>query len=315
MTAHSNVRRSYVPAALFVLGLAAAPRASQAQTPGAAQPTMQHQHHKDPAALKPPVPVKATTTTTTTVTTTAAPDKPAAPPPPTGAEVGRAVDAMSATCGKALALSEQIEAAVARRKASETTRQKSNVELKKKLRAVLAAQKKVERASKKAGNDAAPMAEAARIEYEAALAQGKTVEVETQNAQAAQDELAKLVAAAQEASTSCSSYEASIRAAATEARKAVAAAKRDAAKARALAGVPAPKALEAARVKQAKELEVNKTSTEGARAALEAMKAEAAKQPAPTAPVAPPPAAASKKKPEAAGKPEKATPAAADKPK
>jgi hypothetical protein len=264
-----------MPAALIAFGLAAAPHGSQAQPNPAA-----------PGQVKRAAPV---------TTTAAEPAKPVAVPPPTGAEVGTAVDAMGSTCSRALALSTQIEAAVARRKTSMGARMKSNLELKKKLRAVLDAQKKVERASKKPGTDAPALAEAARAEYEAALAQSKTVEVETQNVQGAQDELAKLVTAADEASVSCASYEAAIRRAATEAHKAVEEAKRGAAKAHALAAVPAPKALEATRALQAKELEANRTSTEGARTALEAMKAEAAKQPPPgAAPV----------KPEHAGKPE-----------
>jgi len=260
MNAGMNFRCSLLPAALIALGLATAPIAAQAQPKSAA-------------------------------------GKPVSTPPPTGTEVGAAVDAMSATCGKASALSAQIKGTVARHKTSDAARMKSNLELKKKLNAVLAAQKQVERASKKAGSDATALADAARADYEAALAQAKTVEVETQAAQTAQDDLAKLVTEAEQASTSCSNYEATIRRAAAEARKAVTSAKLDAAKGRALARVPPPKALEASRGRQAKELEANKIATEGARTALEAMKAQAAEQPAATP---------SPGKPDHAGKPEHA---------
>jgi hypothetical protein len=294
MNARTNVYRSLLAAAPVILALAAAPRTAHAQAAPAQQGMQERPKNQDPGLLK------AGRGTGAPGDTTA----PAAAPPATGAEVGKAVDAMSATCGKAQTLSAQIEAAVARRKAADAARTKSNAELKKKLNAVLAAQKKVERASKKPGSDAAGMADAARVEYEAALAQSKTVEVETQNLQMAQNELASLVTAAQEAASSCASNEAAIRKAAADARKAVDAAKRDAAKARALAGVPEPKALEAARARLAKELEATRTSTESARAALEAMKAEAVKQP--------PPSAAPAGKPE--GKPEGKKPAA-DKPK
>jgi hypothetical protein len=239
-----------------------------------------------------------------TATPTAAPVKPAKPvtpppPPPTGAEVGKAIDAMVSSCAKALELQTEIAASAARRKTAQASRTKSNAELKKKLRAVKLAKKKVEGASKKPGANAAPMADAAKADYEAALAESKTVEVETQSMQAAEDQLLKLVTSAEEASASCAKYEEAVRTAATVARKAVQNAKRNAAKARALAALRAGKALEAARAQQTKELVAIKTDTETARTELEALKAEAAKQPPPTAkplPATASPVATEKKK-------------------
>src|SRR5690349_21267830 len=127
MTDHANTR-ALVPAALITLSLLALPRASHAQPNPAqpAQPVVQHQQHKDPAAMTPPGHAKREAA--------AAPAKPVEQPP-TGAEVGTAIDAMGTTCGKALELSTQIEAAVAKRKTSLATRAKSGAELKKKLRA------------------------------------------------------------------------------------------------------------------------------------------------------------------------------------
>jgi hypothetical protein len=215
--------------------------------------------------------------------TTNAPAKPVAPPPPTGAEVGQAVDAMAGSCAKALQLHTDIAALAGKVKASKTARQKSNAEMKKKLRAVKAAQGKVTRAAKKPGTDAATMVEAARADYESALAESKTFEVESQTLQSSEDQLVTLVTSAEEASAACTKYEETVRAAAAHARKAVADAKRNAAKARTMAAIRLEKALAAERAKQTKELEAVKLETEGARTAFETMKGEAAQQPAPGA--------------------------------
>ena len=274
-----TTRASFILFVPFVIALSMTAPAVHAQT-------------ATPTATK-AVPTKPVVAPTT-------PAKPAAPPPPTGAEVGQAIDAMTASCSKALELHTEIAATAERRKVSVATRAKSNAELKKKLRAVLAAQKKVERVSKKPGTDAAAVAETAKTDYEAALAESKTVEVETQTAQAAEDQLLKLVTSAEEASASCAKYEAAIQLAATHARKAVVEAKKHAAKARALAALKAVKALEAARAQQAKELVALKTETESARTAFETLKADAAKQPAPVAKPAP---VLEKKKPAEAAKP------------
>lgn len=233
-----------------------------------------HQESGDPAALKPGA-VK-----------TMAPAKPAAPPPPTGAEVGQAIDAMAGSCAKALQLQTEIAALAGKVKASKAARLKSHGEMKKKLRAMKAARFKVKMAAKKPGSDAATMVETARTEYESALAEGKTFEVETQAAQASEDQLINLVRSAEEASTACTKYEETVRAAAAHAKKAVAEAKRNALKARTMAEVQQEKALAAARAKQAKELEALKVESEAARAELEAMKGEAAQQPAAAAPAA-----------------------------
>lgn len=268
---------------------------------------------------KPAEPVKPEVRTLAAGTDKAAPGKPAAPPPPTGGEVGTAIDAMASSCSKALALHTEIAASAAKVKASNATRQKSNAEMKKRMRAVISAKAKVARAAKKAGTDAAPMADTAKADYEAALAEGKTYEIETQNVQATEDQLIRLVAQAEEASTACTKYEEIVRAAAAHAKRAVTEAKKHAAKARQLAAVKAEKALAAARAQQAKELAAAKTETETARTTLEEIRAEAAKQPAtPATPATPAsgaaakkpatpatPAAASEKKP---GKPETAGP-------
>jgi hypothetical protein len=235
-----------------------------------------HQQSADPAALKPGV-----------VRTMAAPAKPVAPPPPTGAEVGQAIDAMASSCAKALQLHTDIAALAGKVKASKAARIKSNGEMKKKLRAMKAARFKVKQAAKKPGSDAATIVETARTEYDSALAEGKTFEVETQALQASEDQLITLVKAADEASTACTKYEETVRAAAMHARKAVSEAKRSAMKARMMAAVQQEKALAAARAKQAKELEALKVETEGARTELEAMKGEAAQQPAPGAAATP----------------------------
>jgi hypothetical protein len=259
MTARSSI-------ALFALALFVAPAVL------AEDGVMKHQGAKDPAALK-----------AGAGQTKAATAKPAAPPPPTGAEVGQAVDAMAGSCTKALQLHTEIAALAGKVKASKAARQKSNAEMKKKLRAVKATHGKVTRASKKPGTEAATMVEAARTDYESALAESKTFEVETQTVQASEDQLLKLVTLAEEASTACSKYEETVRAAAAHAKKAVADAKRNAAKARTMAAIRQEKALAAERAKQAKELEAVKRETEGARTAFETMKGEAAQQPAPGA--------------------------------
>lgn len=209
--------------------------------------------------------------------------KPPAPPPPTGAEVAQAVDAMASSCSKALALHTEISALATKVKASRAARTKSNGEMKKKLRAVKASHGKVTRAAKKPGTDAAATVETARADYESALAESKTFEVETQTIQSSEDQLIKLVASAQEASTACTTYEETVRAAATLAKKAVADAKRNAAKARQMAAIRQEKALAADRAKQAKDLEAVKLETESARTELETMRGEAATQPAPSA--------------------------------
>jgi hypothetical protein len=297
--------------ALLVLALISS--SALAQGPKPADPAKQHQESKDPAALKPEM------RTLGAGADKAAPGKPAAPPPPTGGEVGTAIDAMAGSCSKALALHTEIAAAAAKVKASNATRQKSNAEMKKRMRAVISAKAKVARAAKKAGSDAAPMADTAKADYEAALAESKTYEVETQNVQATEDQLVQLVAQAEEASAACTKYEEVVRAAAAHAKRAVAEAKKHAAKARQIAAVKAEKARAAARAQQAKELAAAKTETEAARTTLEEVKAEAAKQPAtPATPATPAsgaaakkpatpatPAAASEKKP---GKPETAGP-------
>jgi colicin import membrane protein len=218
--------------------------------------------------------------------------KPAAPVPPSGAEVGQAVDAMASSCSKALALQTEISTLATKVKASKAARTKSNGEMKKKLRAVKASRGKVMRAAKKPGTDAAALAETARAEYESALAESKTFEVETQAIQSTEDQLISLVKAAEEASSACTTYEATVRAAALQARKAVTEAKRHAAKARQMAAVRQEKALAADRARLAKELAAAKLETESARTELETMKSEAAAQPAPGA--AATPAAANK---------------------
>lgn len=259
MTARSSI-------ALFVLALMCAPAVL------AEDAVKKHQESKDPAALKPG-----------TVQTMGAQTKPAAPPPPTGAQVGQAIDAMAGSCAKALQLHTDIAALAGKVKASKAARQKSNAEMKKKLRAVKATHGKVTRASKKPGTDAATMVEAARTDYESALAESKTFEVETQTVQSSEDQLVTLVKAAEEASVACTQYEETVRAAAAHAKKAVQEAKRNAAKARTMAAIRQEKALVAERAKQAKELEAVKLETEGARTAFETMKGEAAQQPAPGA--------------------------------
>jgi len=229
--------------------------------------------------------------------------KPVAPPPPSGAEVGQAVDAMASSCSKALALQTEISTLATKVKTSKAARIKSNGEMKKKLRAVKASHGKVTRAAKKPGTDAAALAETARTDYESALAESKTFEVETQAIQSTEDQLIALVKAAEEASTACTTYEATVRAAATQARKAVTEAKRHAAKARQMAAVRQEKALAADRAKLAKDLAAAKLETESARTELETMKSEAANQPAPgAAPATPAPNAANQgKKGEAPG--------------
>jgi hypothetical protein len=226
--------------------------------------------------------------------------KPAAPPPPSGAEVGQAIDAMASSCAKALALHTDIAAHAAKVKASKAARIKSNAEMKKKLRAVKASHGKVTRAAKRPGTDAAAMVETARADYESALAESKTFEVETQAIQSTEDQLIALVRAAEEATTACTKYEELVRASAVHAKKAVTEAKRHAARARAMAAIRQEKALAAERAKQAKDLEAVKLETEGARTAFETMKGEAAKQPAPA-----PAAAADAKKPAVAANPVK----------
>lgn len=227
---------------------------------------------KGPAALKPgSVQTKGAATT-----------KPVAPPP-SGAEVGQAVDAMASSCGRALALHTDISALAAKLKAAKTARTKSNGEMKKKLRAVKASQGKVTRASKKPGSDAAALVETARADYESALAESKTFEVETQTIATTEDQLTVLVRTAEGAAEACTKYEATIRAAALAAKKAVTEAKKHAAKARLIGGVRPGKALLSDRAKHAKDIEAVKLETERARAAFEAMKGEAAKQPPPGA--------------------------------
>lgn len=247
-------------------------------------------HAQDPAAAK-------------AAGASAAPHAPAktAAPAPSSAEVAKAIDAMASSCGKALELQTEIQAASDRRKAAQTARTKSNAEVKKKLRAVTAAEKRVALASKRPGTNAAELAGAAKADYEAALAESKTVEVETQNMQAAEDQLVKLVDEAQQASESCAKYEEAIRLAAAHAKKAVADARRHAQKARAMAAMRAAKALEAARAQQTKELAALKSGTESARTSFEALKAEAAKQPPPAEKPAPAARAAAAHEKKAAG--------------
>jgi len=252
---------------LFALALLVAPLAR------AEDAVKKHQESKDPAALKPGG--------VQTMGTTAA--KPAAPPPPSGAEVEQAVDAMASSCSKALALHTDISALAAKIKASKAARTKSSGEMKKKLRAVKASHGKVTRAAKKPGTDAATIVETARVDYEGALAESKTFEVETQTIALAEDQLIVLVRTAEGASEACTKYEATVRAAALAAKKAVTEAKRHAAKARQIAAVRQDKALAADRAKHAKDIEAVKLETESARTAFETMKSEAAKQPAPGA--------------------------------
>jgi len=197
--------------------------------------------------------------------------------PPSGAEVGKAIDAMAASCSKALELHTEIAAATDKLKSAQASRAKSGAEVKKRMRAVSASQAKVARASKKPGGDAAAMVEAAKGDYEAALAESKTYEVETKNIQELEDQLLKLVARADQASSSCSEYEDVVQAAARHAKRAVSSAKRDAAKARHLSAVREEKALLAAREKQSKELAKMKEDTDKTRATLEAMKEQATK--------------------------------------
>jgi colicin import membrane protein len=251
---------------LFALALLVSPLAH------AEDAVKKHQESKDPAALKP-----------AGVQTTSAPAKPVAPPPPSGAQVGQAIDAMASSCSKALTLQTEISALAAKVKASKAARTKSNGEMKKKLRAVKASHGKVTRAAKKPGTDAAAMVETARADYESALAESKTFEVETQAMVSAEDQLISLVKAAEESSTACTQYEELVRASALHAKKAVAEAKRNAAKARQMAAIRQEKALAAERAKQAKDLEAVKLETESARTAFETMKTEAASQPAPGA--------------------------------
>jgi len=304
--------------ALLLLALAAPTVRAEDPRP-AADPVKQHQQSKDPAALKPEV------RTLGAGQAGAGQGKPAAPPPPTSNEVGTAIDAMASSCSQALTLHTEIAAAAAKIKASKATRQKSGLEMKKRMRAVLNAKGKVARAAKKAGSNAAVMADTALADYEAALAEGKTYEVETQNIQATEDQLVRLVTQAEQASGACTQYEAVVRAAATHAKRAVTEAKKHAARARQMAAVRAEKALAAARAQQAKELATAKAQADAAHAAYQEIKAEAAKQPAtPATPASAAaekkpatPAAASDKKPAAASdnKPGKPDHAGGPKPK
>lgn len=227
-----------------------------------------------PAIAQPAAPAKDPSSKPGSV---AAP-KPAAQPP-SSAEVGQAIDAMASSCSTALELHGEIAATADKLKAAQAARAKSSADMKKKVAAVNAAQAKVKAASKKPGADAAALVEAAKADYEGALADGKTYEAETEALRVLEGQLLKLVAQAEEASTACETYEATVKAAAAHAKKSLSDAKDHARKARQLASLPSEKALETKQAQYAKDLDKLKAEADKARAAYEAMKAEAAKQP------------------------------------
>jgi colicin import membrane protein len=206
-------------------------------------------------------------------------DAPAAKPAaqlPTGPELAKAADAMTASCAKAAEVRGRIEELAGKRRASASAIQAAQNEARKQLRRVTAAQKKIEHAVRKAGTDTASLFEEARTAHDAAVAQNTAIQRETQALRATEDELATLAASADQAATACAEAEATLRAAANEARKAAAAARADAAKARGLARLPPAKVLEAVRAKQARDLEALQKSSDEARGAIDALKSVAA---------------------------------------
>jgi hypothetical protein len=197
--------------------------------------------------------------------------KPAAPALQ-GAELAKAADSMSSSCGALGELRERIEALANQRKAAQAAIRTAENESRKQLRGVDAARKKLELALKKPGADTGALLESARAAHTAAVAQNDKIASESQSLRASEDELTSLASAADQLSDACAKGEAALRAAAAEARKVVAFAQREVARARALSRLPAAPAREAARAKQARDLEALRKSSDEAKGALEALK-------------------------------------------
>lgn len=208
---------------------------------------------------------------------------------PEAPAVNKAVTDLTAACPKTTDLRAQIEALAEKRKASTAAIKSAQNESKKQLLMATQAQRKLQIAVKKPGNDSAALLESARVAQEAAVTQTRTIEAETQTLYATEAELGKLAAAADEAAKACADAEETLRTAVGAARKAAQEARKESAKARALARVPSAKALEAQRAAHAKQLETMKKSNDEAKGAWDALKAVAASAPAaaPAAPAAP----------------------------
>jgi hypothetical protein len=176
---------------------------------------------------------------------------------------------------------EQLTALADKRKASQAAIKTATGEARKQLRAVTQAQKKLQQMAKKPGADTAPVFETARAAQDAAGVQLATIQSETQNLQATEDQLGKLATDAETAATECAAAETELRNAAAAAKKAAADARKDAAQAKSLARMPAPEALAKQREKQAKDLEALKKSSDESRAATEALKSAPPAAPAP----------------------------------
>jgi hypothetical protein len=200
--------------------------------------------------------------------------KPATATPPAaplyaGSDVGKAVDAMASACGAAQAQLARIEALVAQRSASQANLAKAQQALAKHRKVMLSTKQRLDAEAKRGGASTDPLIDSARRSYESTLEQARTIEAETKSLQAADEELSKLLAVISDSSAACEANEATLRAAAVEARKQVASARTGAGKARALAKLAPEATRKASRERQSRQLEELKASTDEARAELE----------------------------------------------
>ena len=122
---------------------------------------------------------------------------------PEAPAVNKAVTDLTAACPKTTDLRAQIEALAEKRKASTAAIKSAQNESKKQLLMATQAQRKLQIAVKKPGNDSAALLESARVAQEAAVTQTRTIEAETQTLYATEPELGKLAAAADEAAKAC----------------------------------------------------------------------------------------------------------------
>jgi hypothetical protein len=188
-----------------------------------------------------------------------------------GSDVGKAVDGMTSACSTAQAQHARIEALASERNAAQSGLEKAQIALAKHRKVLASTKRRMQLEAKRGGAATEALIDSARTHYKNTLEQAKAVETETKRLQAADEELAKLLSVADDATKACETHEAMLRAAASEGRKQVASARANATKAHALAKLPSENLRAQAREQRAQRLEDLQASTEEARAELEWM--------------------------------------------
>jgi hypothetical protein len=200
--------------------------------------------------------------------------KPAAPLY-AGSDVGKAVDGMTSACSTAREQHVRIQALATERSAAQASLSKAQQALAKHRKTLVSTKQRMQAEARRGGAATDALINSARTHYKSTLDQAKAVEDETKRLRAVEEELVKLVEVAEDAAKACETHEATLRAAANEARKQVANARVNAGKARTLAKLSPDSTRAQSREREARQLADLQASTDEARAELEAIEAAA----------------------------------------